>query len=333
MRMPIALSFTSLSQYDENPQEFYLDRLCSVPRARHPQGKPAAAGSGFDARVKPALCRDVLGSVPPELEFETLFEKQVEKVYWDWSREASEYLFDAYVASGAYDDLRKLMERSEVTPRFEFEARRVVDGVPLVGRPDCYFKTGGFTVVPDWKVKGYCSTASPSRGYLLCRDGAGFSKPSRSHGKAYKNVESRELGGMLVTHFGLEGVKADYAAQLSIYGWLMGLEVGDEYFIGGIEELVCATPKAKRDTMKPKIRVALHRGQIGSAFQRDLLERFKACWEAIASGHVFRHLPREQSDELCSLLEASALARQVQHEDRDAERQLRAIKETYGVCA
>ena len=51
-------------------------------------------------------------------------------------------------------------------------------GLPLRARPG----RRPISVILDWKVHGYCSKygASPSKGYMLCRDGYLSDKPSRA---------------------------------------------------------------------------------------------------------------------------------------------------------
>lgn len=329
MRMPVALSYSSLELALSKPETFYLDRLASTPSERRPQGRPAAAGSASDAILKSHLAHDVLGTVPADLEYEALFEKQVEAEHRDWARGVADHVFTQYDESGAYGDLRDMLLTSDETPRFEFEVRREIAGVPLVGRPDCYFVWKKMPIVLDWKVRGYCSSASPSPGYVLCRDGfAG--KASRSHGKAHKKYEAWSWEGLDLSHAALNEMNPAYAKQTAMYGWLMGQSPGDEMFLAWIDE-ICGSPRVDDDKDRPSLRVATHRGPIAGSFQLEYLEQIKTCWQGIISGHFFSHLSRESSDALCELLEQTALIRS-QPTPR-AEAQVANLMATYGVCA
>jgi hypothetical protein len=330
MRQPIALSYSAFKAWQRDPVQFYQDRLATVRSERAPQTRPMAIGSALDAFVKNALATDVLGTAPDDLLLRPLFEKQVEQRHWKWSWEAGRYVLDSYRRSGAYGVVRDVLAEADSEPRFEFRVSKEIGGVPLLGNPDLYFSWRSMPIPLDWKVRGYFSSASPTKGYVLCRDGW-TGKQSRTHNKCYPKLLTRELHGLPATHFGMEDVGNNYAEQMSLYAWLSGVPVGDESFLAWIEELL-GSNLASEDL--PRMRVATHRGRIGAAFQRDLLEQLKACWQAITSDHVFRHLSRDQSQHLCSVLEQAAVGRKLARlRHRTAEEQVARIRETWELAA
>ena len=62
------------------------------------------------------------------------------------------------------------------------------------------FGFGLIDCILDWKVRGYCSkyAASPSKGYVLCRDGYKSEKPSRSHGTEHDNYLAYNHRGLTI---------------------------------------------------------------------------------------------------------------------------------------
>ncbi len=205
---------------------------------------------------------------------------------------------------------------SREEPRFEFTVKGIIgDRVPFLGKPDCRFvHQCGVHVILDWKVKGYCSKygASPSKNYMLCRDGYDAvklgvgatkknpeGKQSASHGKAHKNFEPYDHHGMTIHAGSMEYSNPEYADQLSIYGWLLGEKPGDENVVVCIDEIVS---KYMGEGAKPLLRVAQHRARVQRDHQMQLLDRATACWDAITSGHIFTDLSREDCDSRCEVL-------------------------------
>lgn len=329
MRLPSALSFTSLKAISEDIEAYYMARLTDHAAGREPQTRPMAVGSCFDAWVKSALYRDVFGTVTPEFELASLYEKQVEPQHRDWAMDAGDHVFRSYILSGSYHDLRGLLMQSDESPRFEFEKRETVDGVPFVGRPDLWFVLNKIAIVLDWKVRGFFSKASPGKGYRLCRDGWSESQHSRSHGKTHKGYIPMNFSGFEVCSFGLEETNTDYAAQTSIYAWLMGHKPGDEEWAAVIEEL-CGCGK---DFDPPHIRVAQHRGMVSHAYQMQVFDFAKKVWDAFSQGHVFYNLSRADSDEKCALLDEVVRRRGEMLSVSSVSEQLARINETYGQAA
>jgi hypothetical protein len=313
MRIPNHLSYSSLALWEKDREEFYLKYLAEHRAPRLPQLKPMAIGAAFDAYVKAALHEQLFGKrADPQFEFDTIFCTQVEVPHRDWARENGQYVFDSYKHSGAFQRLYDFLAVSVEPPRFEFTVEGKLAGrVPFLGKPDCRFVLdlgqGRIHVIVDWKVRGYCSKnpVSPSKGYMICRDGYTAARQSPSHGKEHSNYLAYDHRGLTINAGYLEGCSREYADQLSIYGWLQGELPGDENVVLGIEEIV-----AKPGQPLPYLRVATHRARVRGDYQRSLLDRITSCWDTITSGHIFAQLSREESDELCRTLEDVAVGLQ-----------------------
>jgi hypothetical protein len=302
VRKPNHVSPSSLGLWRKNRDEFYLRHLAERRPPRLPQEIYMAIGSASDAYFKSSLYERLFGRNDPRYEFTALFESQVEKHNRDWALENGRHVFECYKLSGAYDDLLELLLASTETPRFEFLTMRTIGGVPFLGRPDCRFAWQTIPATLDWKVKGYCSAASPSKAYMLCRDGYVNGKPSRSHNTQHKLFMPLDFHGLRIGAGYLEDADQDYGEQLSIYSWLEGETPGNENVILCIDEIV-----GKQDEgNKPLLRIANHRSRCRREFQLDLLRRAQQCWQSIQDGWIFRELPREQSDARCEVLEMAA---------------------------
>jgi hypothetical protein len=310
MRLPKSLSYSSLTLWEKNPEEFYLRYLAERPAPRLPQEPPMAVGSSFDAYVKSALHAGLFGtSADPKFAFETIFESQVEPQCRDFARTAGQVCFNAYKLTGAFDELLALLRKSVEKPRFEFKVDGVVAGAPFTGKPDCRFVLdfglGLIHCILDWKVHGYCSkyAASPSKGYMLCRDGYQSTKPSRSHGTQHTNFMEFNHRGFTINAGYMEFCNDEYADQLCLYGWLLDEKPGDENVVAMIEEIV-----AKPAAPAPLLRVANHRARIKADHQQELLDRVGRCWQAITSGNVFPDMTPEDNISRREVLEDMALS-------------------------
>jgi hypothetical protein len=253
-----------------------------------------SVGSSFDAYAKSFIYERFYGKKDPAFEFQTIFESQVEPQNRDFALPAGKYCFECYRKYGSLADLMLELDAASEAPRMEFtvEGRiahdNCVDGVPLSGKPDIYFKTKeGAHVIYDWKVNGYCSNSntSPAKGYIMIR---GEKDSFRGLNQGHKeSVTMRDRGIMLNVGMFLEHVKDDWANQLAIYGWLLGESVGGD-FIVGIDQLVFANPGHK-------CRVASHRCKISPAYQKEWFSKVAWVWQVIESGHIFRDVSLEVS--------------------------------------
>lgn len=295
------LSPTSIAKWHENPDEFYLWYLAPVRPPKIPQTQPMAVGSAFDAFVKSYLYESLIGK-NPQFERTTLFEAQVESHNRDGAFKAGEYCFKEYLKSGALADLMIELQSAVGEPRFEIEVKGVIngyregvsitrEGVMLLGKPDVFFiNSQGAHVILDWKVNGYYSDhgASPMSGYVKIRNDP---KNSGCHKDCWPMMHNGILinGGQY-----LENLNADWARQLSIYGWVCGCQVGEEIIVA-IDQLAC------RGGL---IRVANHRLRVSAVHQWKIFIDAQRIWEIVHSDHIFRDLSKEESIGRCNLLDA-----------------------------
>lgn len=310
MRLPKYLSPSALSAWESDREEFYLKYLVADRPPREPQTDYMSIGSAFDAYVKSALHYALFGKgADPRFELDAIFTEQVEEQNRDWAWAAGEYAFNAYRLTGSYGELLNMLLKSKETPKFEFTVEGVVNGVPVLGKPDLRFvHAAGAHVILDWKVSGFCSKtgASPFKGFRLIRDGWGLetAKPSRGVGKAHKLYKPITHAGMEISAHYMEETSKDWADQLSIYGWMLGEEIGAENVVVCIDQLAC-----KNNGQYPLIRVANHCCRISEMWQQSLVERLHNCWTAITTGYVFNDtMSQEESDERCEILDMRASA-------------------------
>lgn len=277
------LSPTSVTQFFKEPKEFYLQRLAPVRPPKFQQTKPMAVGSSFDAYVKNYLYEKFIGkSIGTEYDLSMLLATQVDAVHKhdparpdggdrQWLYDAGAFCLASYRRSGA---LASLMQDLSVGYNIKFEStvQRIIQGVPLLGKPDLKMHVGdrvrsykdminadwGIYIL-DWKVNGYCSNSpkSPAKYYLKCMDGwdANQLKHSRSHGKEYstgsvskgtlETVDCQMFYGVpYVDSFKgedvyLEQVDGSWARQLATYSWIMGAKVGGTDLVVAIDQLAC----------------------------------------------------------------------------------------------
>jgi hypothetical protein len=309
MRQPKHLSPTSLSLFWANPEEYYMQYLSDYKLKRPPQTQPMAVGSAFDAYAKSYLHGRLFGEgSDPRFEFTSIFEAQVEPHNRDWAKIAGEYAFQKYRECGALADLMLDLQKASLTPRFEFSITGVISGhregvtrdfggVPLNGKPDIfYINRHGAHVNFDWKVSGYCSDhpPSPMKGYVNLRENGKGGQQHRGSAYAVHN------GTMVNAGLRLEDCNKDWAAQLAIYEWLCGEDIGGD-FIAAIDQLVC-----KKMEPRPHIRVAEHRLLISKDYQWATFQNARMAWEIINSDHFFRSVTKEDSQAKCKLLDGVA---------------------------
>jgi len=311
MRTPTYISPSAFMLYEKDPDEYILRHLVDHRPPRTPQELPASVGSAFDAWVKSCLHAQLFGpAADPKFEFSAIFEEQVEPHNRDRARLMGLRCFDSYVHTGAYDELLELMQDAKEDPQFEFTATGEVNGVPMVGKPDCRFVTkNDLHVILDWKVKGYCSKwgASPAKGYRIVRDGLDWPKPSRGTGKAHKLYKPIDFKGLEISETWMEECDKDWAVQLSIYGWLLGEPVGDENVVVCIDEIPCKSRLKDDPPQEPLLRIANHRARVSPQFQKDLSGRISNLWERIQSGWIFDDVSREISDARFKTIERRAV--------------------------
>lgn len=284
------ISPTSLALFEQNVEQFYLQYLAEPRRPRFPQTEPMSIGSAFDARVKSQLQAD-LGQ-PHDVV--AMLNDQVEEQNREWAIENSVHALSVYMNSGAYKALLNELKNSIIEPRFEFKVMFNLDGVPLLGKPDCFYvNEQGARVIPDWKVNGFCSVrgAPPKKGYVKCWS------TGDSHPKAilmpYKGVTINAAHPM-------ESIDKTWATQLSFYAWSLGEEIGGD-FIAQIEQLSCSANESSKAGVD--ITIYTYRSRIQSDFQFHLVERIKTMWSILQSGWIFRDRNKTASVEHCKRLD------------------------------
>lgn len=193
---------------------------------------------------------------------------------------------------------------------------KVTPPMVLLGKPDLHFKNSqSHDITFDWKVNGFCgkSNTSPKPGYVKLRDGWGGNQ-SRTHGMSHKDAFiMAHKGTMINAAATLDKVDRQWADQLTIYAWMLGMEIGSD-FIVALDQLACS-PSSEAD--RPRIRIAEHRTTVDKDYQHDLYKRAQHVWDVVHSGHIFRDLPLEESKAKCASLDnvASALAGEGTEED------------------
>lgn len=309
MRVFKAISPSSLSLFESNREEFYLKYLSEQRPERPPQEIYMAAGSSFDAFVKSQIHRDVFGAEATKgtaYEFDTIFQSQVEPQCREAALEMGKYLMDKYVQSGAYNALITDILMSPAPPRMEFEVKKIVNGIPLLGKPDLRYLTPfGLHIISDWKVNGSYSShgVSPVQGYKLCRsfDAKAACWETTAHKKYFvKQVKDLEVNENCLSMF-----SEDWATQLTIYGWCLDEIPGDENFVVRMEQFACR-PGGVRSDGSLQVKIATHMSTISPRFQMDVMRRLIEMWTAISTGHIFTDMTLEQSIANQEMVEAKA---------------------------
>ncbi len=293
------LSPTSLKMFYSDRQAFYCQYMSDLRPARPPQTQPMSVGSAFDAYVKSYLVGKLIGP-DPNFDREFILKAQVESHNLEWAREAGQVVFDAYVKQGAMADILGDLQDCIGKPKFELTVQGIVSGqvgaVPFLGKPDIYFiAKQGARVITDWKVNGYCGrgNTSPKPGYVRIR--TDDSENGRKHPKAMAMAHN---GVIVSANYPLDGVEPDWAAQTTIYAWLLGEDIGSQ-FIAAIDQIACGYD----DFGIRKFRIAQHRSIVNSKFQFELFEKAHIAWDAIQREHPFMELSKKENDDKCKLMD------------------------------
>jgi hypothetical protein len=247
------LSPTSIKTYLANKDEFYFKYLAAQRPPRLAQTMPMAVGSAFDAELKKFLTGRLFGT---EVD---LFEQQVEPQNRDKARPIGREIMERYRESGGLGNLLRLLEIAEYSPRFELEIRGQHKGVPLLCKPDLYFvrklSDGSLiTVVVDFKVNGYFSTASPVAGYINIAPG------NTPHRDAILSMHE----GVVYNAATMDTYSEEWALQNTIAGWVL-----ESDFMAGIEQL---------SFRGGVMRVSTYRGFVSSTYQDYLSKLILEIW-------------------------------------------------------
>ncbi len=290
------ISPTSYRKFWEDRTGYYLHYLAEKRPPREPQTVPMAIGSAFDARIKGHLYKELVKGDDPSMTFESLYKSQVEvqnqtpQLFAD-----SQKCFDDYIKSGALADLLLEMGGSISTPKFETQLESQVSAnieggmvsVPILGKPDTHFINRVNTkVILDYKVNGYYSNSGAyvKKGYAKKFPGGGSHKDS---------VVVEKLGVRVNTAFTLHEVDIDWGNQLTMYGWLAGVEVG-EPFVVIIHQLAWKGGE---------LTVGKHAYIVPSNIQWEIFKRCQTMWNAIQMNWIFDELPHATSIARCDMLD------------------------------
>ena len=332
------LSPSAINLYYQDPKEYYKRYLSTKTNKsiRPDQTKPMAAGSSFDAYVKSFLFEKLLGKGHKDynkFELDTLLAAQVDAKLLDWAKPVGHYLFHVYNKTGALADLLLDLNKAIGEPKFEIEVMGAVQAVTvaghtesssqpyrqgktatvgnvvLLGKPDLmYINHEAVNVILDWKVSGFEGRykTQPLSGYLKLRS-IDTGLYSKSHNGC---VPAIHKGVLINCATYLEKLNADWALQLSIYGWLLGANVGEE-LICQIHQMCCdGTNRILYDYNQqdkldyPSVRVAEHSLRISRDYQHEVYAKAHYLWDIVQSDHFFRDMSLEDSVSQCLMLDA-----------------------------
>lgn len=231
---------------------------------RDAQTHQMAIGSAFDCRVKAYLHSHIYGpGSDPNYDFENMvhgndaigLRAAIDEPLRARALEDSLVVFGNYVNDGGLADLMQDVENSpHGSLRMEFDLKGDVEGVPLFGKPDLYYLDHlGRDVVHDWKVNGFYGKASPKPGYI------GYKKRGSDDWEVYEEGVNQTRR--------LEDISKDWATQISMYGWMIGIPVGVPV-IGSVHQIT-----------GPDCRVTRYKAFASEDFQQDLMVRIHECWD------------------------------------------------------
>lgn len=283
MRKPLYISPSSFFSFTQDPIKHYVRHYSDTPAGRQPATIHMAMGSAFDAFVKAQITRDL--QVSTKFDLITLYEEQVPEEFREelWPKAA--FLLEEYKSCGAYGVAVEDMSLANLEPRFEFDVKAKILGVPIFGKPDAFYHNRrDVPVILDWKVNSFLGGRNAKKAWYVMDHQNGCSHP---------RVTVKSNNGLpVVTNKYLENVDKSWAFQQFIYAIGLGCEIGDE-FITSIDQI----------TGGPSFYT--YRCHLSRLFQINAAKELKQMWEDLQSGYVFRRLgkTREQSDKLVALLD------------------------------
>lgn len=253
------LSPSSISLWMQSEEDFFVRYMTDVPG--FPQTSAMAVGSAFDACIKAYLtlwtsCGGEVASADHVALYQEYLADCVEPELIETARVHGIIVFNKFKETGALSNLLNDLQDSacEVLGKVE----RVVDGVPLLGKPDLSYvsRSQGCKVVDDWKCNGAMSkrAVSPTPGYIDLF-------PSRD---MHKKCDLKNGVNMLDIH-------ESYQIQMVIYKLLTDAE------IVGITQLVFGASDVEAGVIG-ECRVALHRHRVSAELERFVMDRAKELW-------------------------------------------------------
>lgn len=276
MRKPEYLSNSALQLFETDRREYYLRYLCETRSPKIAQTRPMAVGSSFDGLVKNAI-EKMCGM--PIVDYSSQIEAK------DGTPERAQAIADGAEVMDFYRSaggISRLLVSG--VPRMEFSVKGPLQGtescvggpVILLGKPDLYYSACGYSCINDWKVNGFCSSASPAPGYVWC-------SKTKSH---HKDIFPKVLKSSSGCQMPLNG-SADrflWHDQLAAYGWLLGEDVGSQFLL--------QVHQVTRDSKG--LRLSEHRVLADKGRQEALRDRYAGAWETIHNGRCFTDLSFEE---------------------------------------
>jgi len=257
----------------ENEEAFFIRYMTDVPGV--PQTPAMAVGSAFDACIKAYLIQwcssgGPEGPGPDPVKHHDLYEEFlqdcVEEHCINDARWQGIVVFNKFKETGALKYLLNDLQDSQCEVLGKIQ--RVIEGVPLLGKPDLSYisKAQGCKVTDDWKCNGALSkrAVSPLPGYVDLF-------PSRD---MHKKCD-------LVNGVNVLDMHKDYRLQMICYKLLTDCD------IVGITQLVFgSSDPSGPDPSSPGFvigdcRVALHRHRVSEEAQRAVIDEMKELWQMV----------------------------------------------------
>ncbi len=256
------ISYISPSSYKKSitsPNEFYLQRLCHDRLEYDPQSMPAAVGTAFDLKIKKHLIN----------QYSTMSEKArympellagIAEEHKDKALQSGTEICRSYVNWG--------LVKAERWADVELQDTFNYGGIPILVKLDASVWHEDYEIPFDWKVSGYCSQASPAKGFYQ-KIVKGIPKPAH---KLYRPKMQ------------MSEINADWAIQTCMYGWALGRSKDLDFkpFPARLHQLAF--------TKTGNMTVAKYEGWFSVEYQRDLFNGIKKLWNEINDGSYVKRL-------------------------------------------
>lgn len=311
MKIPKALSPSSRALWLKDRTAWFI--RYQTQTTRDPQGLPQALGSAFDGLIKNRI----------EVEFGLPvrdYSLQVENPAWRLDdcvvQRMAREVCSFYLSQAGLAGLRLA---ADCDLHLETEVRGLIDGVPVVGKPDLDYVVRSTTTIPcttdsvnniltyvmhDWKCNGILKmdgslgTASPAPLYTF------DSKTGAPHKDAWI---TKSINGVTSSISLVNGSLKPWLDQLATYGLLKGWRNG---FIGSVDQITRMGSGA--------LRLTRYRDWIDASVLVEIAESYRGMWESINAGRCFTDLDEVSDKELQArlLTQGEALAKSDDPQDQ-----------------
>lgn len=291
---------SSLNAWLYNTKDFVKNWIGTGGRSE--QTLAMSIGSGFDSLVKGDLITD-LGNPDGMIFADQQFRESVYFPNQAIIRPEAELLLSKYKECGAYSELLGYLKESDIVPRFENKLRRDItfngSTVRLGGTPDIYYTNGNpkLLVVFDFKVRGYYSSAkqSPKKGFYQDFPGRNM----------YNYGKIGEINGIKYCDtFKFDEVDENWARQMTMYAWMLGVPVTQPYLIV-LHELLCDRTNFTNNKPDLKLRVAEHRSVVSPIFHEKTFYSCKQMQYCIDNDHWFLEMNKKDSQARVEMIKGS----------------------------